>query len=185
MRDYVSEVLKCKENMEYIKLPENTLKKINKFVSDVIKEKALEAHHLIDHGQEFKRFHTGLMGECAIELLFGCNFINWSIGNSNYYNEADLKTIGLNVGVKTVELHKFPVIHKVAHRPELICIKRTENTIILCGLATIDTLNRYQDDDLILSPSLRNRGTKTGFFGFEHLIKITSLNDLQESLRGH
>lgn len=182
MKDYVSEVVKCKENMLYIKLPEETLQRIDAFVSEVIKVKETESHHLIDHGQEYKRFHTGLMGECALELLFDCKFIDWSVGNSNYYNSADLKALGLNVGVKTVELHKFPVIHKIAHRPELVCIKRNENTVILCGLATISILNKYQDDELILSPYLRKRGTKTGFYGFEHLIKIASIEELRELL---
>lgn len=107
-----------------------------------------------------------------------------SIGYSNDYNTADLRLLGYNVGIKTVELNKFPIIHKVAHRPELINIKRTEDTIILCGLATIDVLNNYQDDDLILSPALRRRGTKTGFYGFEHLLKIETLSDIDKVLNG-
>ena len=107
---------------------------------------------------------------------------NWYIGYSNDYNTADLRLLGYDVGIKTVELHKFPIIHKVAHRPELINIRRTEDTIILCGLATIDVLNEYQDDDLILSPALRRRGTKTGFYGFEQLRKIETLKDIDDVL---
>lgn len=182
MRDYVSDVVKCKSNMVYIELDEKELAKIDAFVTQVVKAKENEAHHIIDSGQEYKRFHTGLMGECAIEKLFGIHFIDWSIGNSNYYNTADMKSVGMNVGIKTVELNKYPIIHKVAHRPELICIKRTEKTIILCGFASENVLNTYQDDSLILSPRLKSRGTKTGFYGFEHLIKVTNLNDLKSLL---
>lgn len=35
-----------------------------------------------------------------------------------------------------------------------------------------------RDDDLILDPNLRARGTKTGFYGFEQLVPIKSLSDL-------
>ena len=52
------------------------------------------------------------------------------------------------------------------------------NLIFVCGLATSNVLNNYQDDDLILDPNLRARGTKTGFYGFEQLVPIKSLNDL-------
>lgn len=178
MRDFVTEVVKCKSNMIYIELGQETLTKINQFVQQVIRVKESESHHLIDSGQEYKRFSTGLMGECAIEKFFGVDFIDWSIGNSNTYNIADLTALGVNVGIKTVEMGKFPIIHKIAHRPELICIKRNETTIILCGLATIDVLNDSQDDNLILSPNLRRRGTKTGFYGFDRLIKVESLDDV-------
>lgn len=39
-------------------------------------------------------------------------------------------------------------------------------------MATSNVLNNYQDDDLILDPNLRARGTKTGFYGFEQLVPI-------------
>ena len=184
MRDFVSEVVKCKENMIYIKLSPEDLEQIHQFTNAVISQKVSEGHHIIDHGQEYKRFHTGTMGERAIEKLFGVSFIDWSVGNSNTYNVADLRSLGVNVGIKTVEMYKVPIVHKVAQRPELICIKRSDDTIILCGLATIDVLTQYQDDNLILSPALRNRGTKTGFYGFNHLIRVGSLDEVKAVLRG-
>ena len=182
MKNYIEEVSKCKNNMIYVDLDNETLNRIDDFVKRIIQRKQYEQHHIIDSGQEYKRFYTGIMGECAIEQLFKCKFIDWSIGDSKDYNTADLRSLGMNVGIKTVELRKFPIIHKIAHRPELICIKRTPKIIILCGLATIDVLNAYQDDELIISPLLRSRGTKTGFYGFEHLIKISSLHDLKKMI---
>ena len=84
------------------------------------------------------------------------------------------------VGIKTVERDKFPIIFKDNSYPQIICIKSTKynNLIFVCGLATSNVLNNYQDDDLILDPNLRARGTKTGFYGFEQLVPIKSLNDL-------
>lgn len=87
---------------------------------------------------------------------------------------------GYRVGIKTVERDKFPIIFKDNSYPQIICIKSTKynNLIFVCGLATSNVLNNYQDDDLILDPNLRARGTKTGFYGFEQLVPIKSLNDL-------
>jgi hypothetical protein len=178
MRNFNEEVVKCKPNMVYIKLEKETLAKIDCWVKKVIEIKKKEGHHIIDDGQEYKRFFTGMMGECAMEKLFGVRFIDWSVGDSSDYNSADLRSLGLNVGIKTVELGKFPVVHKRVYRPELINIRRTEDTIILCGFATVDVLEKYQDDSLILSPKLRQRGTKSGFYGFEHLLKVETLNDI-------
>lgn len=179
MRDFVDTVVKCKNNMVYVKLSPETLSKIDDFVRKVIKAKEIEKHHQIDNSQEYKRFFTGMMGECAFEQLFGVSFVDWTVGDSSYYNAADLRALGLNVGIKTVEMYKFPIIHKKSYKPEIICIKRTDDTVIVCGLATPAVLNTYQDDELILSPNLRKRGTKTGFYGFEHLKPITSLEDLK------
>lgn len=177
---FVQDVLGCKNNMHYITLTEEELSKIDCFVRKVIEKKCSEGHHIIDGGQEYKRFFTGTMGEVAIEKFFNVRFIDWSIGDSNDYNKADLLTIGLNVGIKTVEMYKHPIVHKVPHRPELINIRRNRNTIILCGLATVPVLRQYQDDSLILSPALRNRGTKSGFYGFDHLIKVDSFIELKK-----
>lgn len=181
--NFVNEVVKCKQNMQYIVLSPEILQCVDKFATEVVKTKTTESHHIIDNGQEHKRFYTGMMGECALEQLFGIQFIDWTIGESSYYNVADLRAIGFNVGIKTVEMHKFPIIHKNSKRPEIICIKRTDDTVIVCGLAMPEVLNKYQNDELIMSPKLRARGTKTGFYGFAELIPIHSLDDLKEALK--
>ena len=54
------------------------------------------------------------------------------------------------------------------------------NLIFVCGLATTDVLNNYQDDNLIIDPNLRARGTKTGFYGFSELTPIQSIKDLTQ-----
>ena len=102
MRNFVDEVVKCKPNMIYIELSDDDLELIKRFTADVIEKKIRESHHLIDHGQEFKRFYTGTMGERAIEKLLGVSFIDWSIGHSNTYNIADLKLLGIDVGIKII-----------------------------------------------------------------------------------
>ncbi len=179
MKTYEDYVKPFSKNFIRIKITEEELKKIDDFVKKIIKEKIKESHHKVDNGQEYKRFFTGIMGEVAIEKLLNINTINWTIGNSNFYNEADLNSININIGIKTVEYGKFPVIHKNVKRAEIINI-RWKNYIYICGIATQEVLRNYQDDNLIISPLLRARGTKSGFFGFNNLISFNNIDDLKK-----
>lgn len=122
------------------------------------------------------------MGEVALEQFLGIDIVDWSIGDSSIYNVPDLGKHSLDIGVKTVEYGKFPVIHKNVVRPEIINIRTLYNKILICGLATKDCLRKYQDDDLILSPSLRRKGTKTGFYGFNELKTFKNLEELTSLL---
>ncbi|MBR1424964.1 hypothetical protein IJ579_05325 [bacterium] len=176
--DYKKYVVPFAEGKLRITVDENTIASITDLANSIIKAKASEYHHKIDNGQEFKRFYTGLLGEAAMEKLLGIDIIDYSVGKSNYYNIADLSKQGLNIGVKTVELWKFPVIHKHVVRPEIINVRRDDTTIVCFGYAPISALKKYQNDNYILSPLLRMRGTKTCFWGFNELIPFNSLDEL-------
>lgn len=179
-QECINDVMKCKNNMKYIHFTSKELEKIDSFTNQIIQVKQQEKHHKIDNNNEYKRFSTGIMGEYAVEKLLGYPFVDWSVGDSVDYNVADLNALGLNIGIKTVEIGKYPIIHKKAERPEIICIKRKNDLIIICGLATVEVLNTYQDTNLILSSALRRKGTKTGFYGFEHLIGFSTLEELKQ-----
>lgn len=119
-----------------------------------------------------------MIGEAAIEELIGKKFIDWNIGPSHYYNKADLSNLGLNIGVKSVQYGKFPLIHKSITRPEIINLVLSDEEVLVCGYATIDSLNINQDNELVLSPFLRARGTKTGFYGFHNLVRFSNFDEL-------
>ena len=157
------------------------ISRIKNFVTtQIIEAKSKESHHKIDSRQEEKRFTTGFLGEAALEKLLGIPIINWSIGNSVFYNDPDIP--GYKVGIKTVERNKYPIIFKNNMYPQIICIKsiQCDDLVFVCGLATKEVLNEYQDDNLILDENLRKRGTKTGFYGFSHLLPVRSLDDLSK-----
>jgi hypothetical protein len=161
-----------------ITIPNSLTEKITSFVNNIIKEKSKENHHIIDNVSQFKRFYTGTLGEVALEILLEKQFIDWSIGPSSYYNKADLKKIFLNVGIKTVEYGKFPIISKINNYPEIINIKLNDNQVVICGLATLNVLKDYRKNSLVLDDYLRARGTKTGFWGLDKLIPFKNYMDL-------
>lgn len=151
---------------------------IKKFVKEVIKKKNGEEHHIVDNGNEFKRWYTGFSGEACIEKMLNSEFTDLSIGDSENYHVSDLSKLKLDIGVKTVEYGKFPIIIKNNDKHEIIVIKKNDLDFIVCGIATPKILNSYQSDDLILSPNLRERGTKSGFYGLDKLIKFSTIEDL-------
>lgn len=164
-------------------IPDEKVDKVKKFANDLVQEKLKEKVHQIDGDQEIKRHITGFMGEAALEELLGIDIIDYSIGYSKDYHHPDIQS--LNVGIKTVEANKFPVIYKKNNYPQIICIKSktVDNIVYVCGLADVNTLNYNQDDDLILNPKLRSRGVKTGFHGFKKLKQFSSLEELKRLLK--
>ncbi|WP_370847272.1 hypothetical protein [Phascolarctobacterium faecium] len=168
------------DSFKRVKVEQDYANRISEFVKELIAAKAVEEHHQRDNLNEIKRFTTGYLGEAALEKLLGIQIIDWTIGYSGLYHHPDIP--GYSVGIKTVEQGKFPIIFKENYYPQIICIRSSKipNLIFVCGLATKDVLNTYQDTNLILDSNLRARGTKTGFYGFQHLKPFTSLNDIEK-----
>lgn len=150
---------------------------ISKLAENIVRFKFQEKS--FDNDKLYKRFYNGMLGEVAIEKLIGKSFINWTVGNSRYYNVADLSSIGIDMGVKSVEYGKFPVIHKQPKRPEIINFIKDYNEVLVCGVASIYTMKLFQNDDYILNWQLRKKGTKTGFYGFNQLFLLKDYASLE------
>ena len=166
-----------------VRIDDERIAKIDKYVKELIKVKKLEAHHQVDKSSHYKRFYTGTLGEVALELFFGIEgIVDWSIGDSKAYHKPDLKSIGLNIGVKTVQYGSFPIVFKESYCHEIIMIRWKSNCIYICGLAKKDVLNKYQSIDLIKDDRLRLKSTKTGFYGFNKLKYFFTLNELKSLL---
>ena len=181
-RDYYDCVTKYSDRFKRVLIDPEYVAKIDDFSDQLAKAKEGEAHHIIDGDKAKKRFKTGLLGEAALEKVLGIDIIDWTIGDSADYHTPDIP--GYKVGIKTVEKGKFPVIFKKNYYPQVICIKSDyrDDLVFVCGFASKGTLNLFQDDDLILDPKLKARGTKTGFYGFGNVVPIASLDDLEECI---
>lgn len=172
-----------KHKFRYVTLDDDVVARIDKQANALAKFKLGEDQYKKDGLHTVRRFKTGLTGEAAMEKDFGEEIIDWSIGDSAIYNIADLTKIGINVGVKTVQLGKAHIIHKVVKRPEIICIDVDDVHVAICGLATVSVLEQNQSDHLILDDNLRAKGTKTGFYGLDVLKMFWDLRDLKNLLR--
>lgn len=182
--DYLYEdlVTKYSHNFVPVIIPRDTMNKIDWLSIYVMSKKLDEGHHIADDEKEHKRFFTGFMGEAAVEILLGINIIEWSAGDSANYNHPDINSLG--VGIKTVERGKFPIIFKHNDYGQIICVRsdKRDDVVFVCGLATPEVLNRYQSDTVIWDKKLRDRGVKTGFYGFSALKPIKSIEDIKKAL---
>lgn len=156
--------------------------KVNEFIIRLAEEKKKEQVHQEDGLRHAKRFYTGFAGEAALEQLFNLEFMDTSVGDSNKYRESDLKGIGLDVGIKTgrFENNKFPLINRNISKPQVMCFLYGEDKIIVFGLATVDVLRTYTDDNMVIDKNAAAR--KTGFYGFHKLKPFTDLASLKAVL---
>ena len=173
---YQQRVANCTANFIKVVLNPLELQYVLKTAKDIVEVKCHETAHRKDGASELKRFVNGLKGEAAVSKYLGMPIINPDVGVSVDFDTPDIP--GYEIGIKTVEYGHFPVIPKVNTYPQIICICHpTANEIVyICGLAEVDTLQKFQFDDLIVDPNLKAKGTKTGFFGFSNLIPVTLEN---------
>jgi hypothetical protein len=159
----------------------------------VAEEKLKEKNYKIDGFGLHKRFMSGFISELAIERLLGINIIDYeqveNKTHSKYFNTPDLQNAGFNVGVKSAEYGKVPLIPTHNTYSQIICIRDTPKSVLVCGIATPEVLNDFQTEDLILAPSLKRinedkrrqgniKNIKTGFYGFNHLLNINTIQSL-------
>ncbi len=161
-----------------VTLTPEEVKKVNDFCEEMREKKLEEVLYQKDNGSMVSRFSTGFTGEFAANKFLGLDTMSFEIGLSKKFDKADLG--GLECGVKTCEVDKFHVVHKKPLRPELIVVRMDEFTFRILGYASIQVLKDYQDDSLILSPKLQAKGSKTGFYGYEHVIPIFNLQELEK-----
>lgn len=179
MREYKKDVAPYLNNFTKVIIPEDKITQIHNFCIEMAKIKLGESHYEYDNSQIYKRNYTGKLGEVALEILLNSSFVDFTVGDSKFYNQPDLSPLNLDIGIKTVEYSKYPLIFKNNQKPEIINLKMSRNEVLVCGVAMLSCLKQYQDDNLVLDPNLRRRGVKTGFYGFSKLSSFSSREDLE------
>jgi hypothetical protein len=169
-----------------IKMTDAEIRKANHWVIEMQDAKLPEFFKVNDFNNAHQRIFTGVIGEMAIEKYIGKEFIDWSIGEAVDYQKPDLSAIGLDYGVKTVLHGKFPIIYKQNTYPQIFVVYRyTDQTAFVCGTASVEVLNQYQSDDLVISPFLKAKKIKTGFYGFGALESPSKLLENIDKTQKH
>lgn len=138
-----------------------------------------------------KRESSGRLGEMGLERLLGVTFCDWTVGSEEDNSDPDLTPIGLRCGVKSssilVDNPNVPLVKIYPTYPEVIIVLRPNlyhhefgDLVSICGLATREVMMRNSDITLIRQKAIRDKGWKTGFYGFEHLLPFTNLKELRE-----
>lgn len=181
------------QNFIRVEFTKQELLPIIELTKKVAEEKLKEQNYKVDGFSLHKRFMSGFISELAIERLLGIKIIDHeqveNKTHSKYFNTPDLQNAGFNVGVKSAEYGKVPLIPTYNNYSQIICIRDTPKSVLVCGIATPEVLNEFQTEDLVLAPSLKRinedkrrkgniKNIKTGFYGFNHLLNINTIQSL-------
>ena len=160
------------------KISNDDIRKANQWALAMEEAKMKEFSWQKDYGSALKRLATGALGEMVLERFLGKSFIDWSIGVSTDYDKPDMLSLGVNIGVKTVEfieceysgIDKFPIVYKDNKYPQIFNFYKPQQQVMyLCGIASPEILNKYQSDSLILSQNLKSKNVKSAFYGFIYM----------------
>jgi hypothetical protein len=181
------EVEPFKDRMVMVEVPMHRIALAQKFAEEMeLKKKGKDYVRNRDPKRQRNRDGTGKVGEMAVEVLLDEYFADLEVGPSSAkYNVADLEPIGLDVGVKTKMWPSHPIVNKYPSRPEIICFRspRIINRVMVAGLATVEVLQKYQDDSLLNKKWISN-DKKTGFYGIKHLKPFKDRDELECLLNG-
>ena len=89
----------------------------------------------------------------------------------------------LHQGVlSTWQHHEGLIRYTIPHKYYPDFVKINDNTYEVCGLASAEVLNKYQDASLIKDKRMIER--KTGFVGYDHLIPAEFINEYIDCIYG-
>jgi len=123
---------------------------------------------------------SGYLGEFALEDHSGIKFFGESIGSAIVYDIPYFNRSGIEGGVKAVGRGKFPIMRRKNDYPQIMCMADQEETIYICGLANVETLNSFRDLESVKDDNTKKRGLKTAFFGFICFVRFETSAGLNE-----
>ena len=134
-----------------------------------------------------KRICTDAYSEVMMYYFSNGRFMpNFTIGQSQKYNVPDFRHIGLNLGLKTSDVKNPHLIHKpnnIKYDELLSHIQFNKESIVytVLGVATVDVMREYGDENLVLSPTARPY--KNGFNRYDLLNRIYCFTSLIQDYR--
>jgi hypothetical protein len=180
--DYNTWVIPVLSNFSRIELSQEEIDLIDHTAHQIANAKRKEKGYLRDTDSLIKRYTTGLGGEMALGKFLGVSIVDTSVGASEDYNIGDLNKIGLDIGVKTVEYPKFPLVHTRPERCEIILIKhRNQHVYKICGLYTPETMILHSSRELVVDEKVRE--SKTAFYGIPFCKTFKTTEDLKTYCR--
>lgn len=176
--NYYDDYVHLLPNLPMVSIGEKKYTKIYQHVANLEAAKMEEEAHKRDNKSHFKRHLTGILGEGAVENYLRIPVIDYTISHSKNHKHADLRQHGLDVGIKTIEYSKLPLIEIGAKRPEIILIKKQlEPVFWICGIYHPGVLRKYSDIGLIWDDQIEG---KTCFYAMDKGRQFKTLEDLKK-----
>lgn len=124
-----------------------------------------------------KRFGSGKICEKAVGRHIKYDYVEWSIKKQFEKDISDLANLGITGGVKGAQFGHFPLVPVDPKYPEVICIRKPQVGIYVCGVATIPMMKHF-GSELLAGENVQ--GKKVGFWGFKYLHKFNTKEELKQ-----
>lgn len=138
-----------------------------------------DEHYGSDGNAKGTRFTTGLSGEMAVLKYLGLDpyeYLDVEVGSSVDKHVADLREIGIDVGIKSVTFKNVcPLVPVAPLRPELMCMT-IGNTVYFLGLAPRWVQAKFSSMEFVKEEDVKEHGTKVGFYGFHALEPMEGIS---------
>lgn len=159
-------------------LSEKELTDIDAHAQSAVEIKIKELHHKNDGKKEYERIWLGKVAEFIFAKTYDLPLPDLTVGPSKNYDKSDVIVYGREFGIKASKIGNAALVHKKPKRREIIIIKN-DDIMYIAGIATIDSMMKNIDDDLL---RLAMNPNKSGFT-MEGYKTLYSIDDAIEELK--
>jgi len=179
MKEFISKVLSNNSKFHQDSLTYKDRKKVEKCVLDSFGvDNMISLRDIYEGDAFFEKFLQKIISIIILENLLKKDFIDWDTMNPKNFKSV-LKINNKIIDVITSEFGVFPTIEIKNYNPAIIAIKKDDKNVWICGYADIDTLNNYQDENLVKFGATKGYNDKTAFVGFDKLKPFKSIEELE------
>lgn len=177
MKEFLKEILVHNSKFKQVKISSLTIKSIQEIAVELLNLKDLNQLRDKYEGAAFlKRLSKEIMSFVAIERILEIKLLNWELRKKTKDYPFEIEINDRKIGINIFEFGEYPVlIDETENRPMIFCYLKGQDTIVVCGYASIDVILNNKKE---ISNSTFVAGQKVQFTGFKDLKSINSVDDL-------
>lgn len=177
MKEFLDKVFRYKKNFSSIRIGYSDKSKIENVALKLLNVKDLnQLRDRFEGALFYKRFLRELSAEIAVERHLNKSFINWEAKSAIRDYPSMVEDKDLKIGITSFDFGEYPIlIDEAIDLPQIFTIFKGNDTILICGYASIETLRNYREELPQSVISMR----KVSFTGFEHLETFETYNELK------
>lgn len=188
----------AKNSCSYVDLSKEECNIISNFATAAAKAVMTEEKQKQINETTYKRFYTAFLGKYAVAKYLGCPYkFKGDFPGGSYTNKIDeLSFLGYKIGIKCSHVGRTIKINFNNKYIQLICqykelseagldYEKHYTRVYIMGFLKPEDISKFCKKEYIEEESVRNRGTKGGFFEFEKLtpFSLAILEDNKYSVK--
>jgi hypothetical protein len=135
-----------------------------------------------DEIKNYKKIYMQTAGDLVLEQHLGlANVVKFDeIFNDRRYSFLNNVLPNKKIDVTTFDYGLFPMVYKKTYRKTIFVCMINKVDFYICGIGSPKLIESFSNTDLLLSNHFKSIG-KSAFYGFEHLVPLSSdLSDFMQ-----